>query len=832
MIKHFQSSATKTWPIHSLIRQTVPLVSVPRWSYQSEAVLLADEGDIYVSRPAKFDSYAYARAFQECINQGNHVRGKAVHGHSLKSGDCLDLFCLNILLNMYAKFDVVDESCKLFAEMPTRNMVSFVTLIQALTKCGRLLEASQLFRRLHKEGHELNQFVFTTVLKLSVIMELPEFGWCVHASISKLGHESNAYVGAALLDTYSFSGHVFDAKKVFDGIVGKDIVAWTGMISCYADNACAEDALQLYSGMIMVGLKPNNFTLTSLIKAAASLSSVALGKTLHGYSIKTSYTLDPYVCGSLLDIYAKYGDIEDARAVFEAVPQNDVILWSFMIARYAQADQNEEALSLFRQMMHASIEPNEYSFSSVLQVCANIRGLNMGRQIHSHVVKMGLDSEFFVVNALMNVYAKCGNLEASMEIFSCLSNGNDVSWNTLIVGYTQQGFGEDALRLFYQMHIAQVPKTQVTYSSALQACAIIASVEQARQIHSLISKTNLSDDVVVSNSLIDSYAKCGNIKDARKVFDAMIEHDLISWNTMICGYAAHSLGNDALSLFHQMKEHNIKPNSVTFVGVLSACSNVGLVHHGLNYFNSMSEEYCINPSMEHYACMVRLLGRSGLLNDAMEFIDQMPVEPNVMVWRALLGACLVHKNIHLGSLCAEKVLEIDPQDETTYVLMSNLYASGRSWEHVALVRKSMRAKGVKKEPGCSWIEIQSEIHSFCMGDNSHPDTRLIHAMLEWLNVKVNRAGYISNVNVVLHDIDDDQKERLVWVHSERLALAFGLIKLRPGSRICIIKNLRFCQDCHAVFKEISKIIQRQITVRDINRFHHFEDGICSCGDYW
>ncbi|WOL02551.1 hypothetical protein Cni_G11270 [Canna indica] len=652
MIGFSHVGRTRFWSVFSLVRQRIPPLHFSRRNFTSYPALLSVEEEKYAGSALAFDSYAYARALQECIGEGNRLEGKAFHGHTLKRGIYLDLFCLNILLNMYAKFDLLDDTCKLFAEMPERNMVSFVTLIQAHTKCGRLLEAAQLFRMLHREGHELNHFVFTTVLKLSLNLELSEFGWCAHACIFKLGHDSNAYVGAALLDTYSFYGHVSDARKVFDGIDGRDIVAWTGMISCYADNGYAEAAIQLFSEMTTSGMRPNTFTFTGLIKAAVCLSSLALGKSIHGYSIKSCYESDPYVGGSLLDIYAKYGDIGDARAVFEAVPQNDVILWSFMIARYAQSDQNEEALLIFRRMIKASIDPNEYSFSSVLQACANAKSLNMGMQVHGHVLKIGLVSEFFVANALMNVYAKCGNMEASMEIFSCLSNGNDVTWNTLIVGFMQQGFGEDALRLFHQMHVAQVPKTQVTYSSILQACASIAAIEQARQ------------------------------------------------------------------------------------------------------------------------------------------------------------------------------------DETTYVLMSNLYAAGRSWDHVALVRKSMRTKGVKKEPGCSWIEIHSEIHSFRVGDESHPDIRLIHGMLEWLNIKVNRTGYVPNVNVVLHDIDDDKKERLVWVHSERLALAFGLIKLPTASSICIIKNLRFCQDCHASFKVISKIVQREIIVRDINRFHHFEDGTCSCGDYW
>ncbi|KAL9662986.1 hypothetical protein QQ045_027822 [Rhodiola kirilowii] len=779
-----------------------------------------------------FSSRSCAAALQQCIHQFDFDRGRNLHCSILKRGSCVDLFAWNILINLYVQADELNNACKLFAELPQINVVSFVTLIQGCRRAERYEEGVEFFSRLHKEGHELNTFVFTTILKFLVSMDWAGMGWCVHACAYKIGHCGDAFVATALIDAYCKCGFVDDAREVFNGIGCKDMVSWTGMVMCYAENGFFEEALQLNSEMGRVGLKPNNFSFSSALKACAGLDDIGAGKSIHGYALKVNYQVDQYVSVSLLELYTNTGSVDDALQVFQDMPEKDVISWSFMISRYSQSERSQEAINMFCQMRRAFVVPNQFTFASVLQSCATIQELDFGMQIHSLVSKAGLDVDIFVLNALMDMYSKCGDIENSMQIFTASPHKNDVTWNTVIVGHVQLGDQVSAFRLFTNMINDQLQPTQVTYSSVLCGCASSASLKPGTQVHSLAIKTVFNKNVAVVNSLIDMYAKCGNIKDAQKVFTKMNGRDVVSWNSMIQAYSLHGLGMEAVRTFESMVEGGFKPDKLTFVSLLSACCNSGLLEKGQDYFNSMVKDYGIDPCMEHFTCMVWLLGRSGHLDKAMKLIKEIPFEPSIMIWRALLGACVIHKDVELGIISAKRVLEMDPQDDSTHVLLSNIFASARRWDNAASVRKNMKKIGVKKEPGLSWIETQGIVYYFSVGETSHQDLRLIHGMLELLRKKIKLAGYAPNCSVILLDVEDDEKEKLLWVHSERLALAFGLIATPSGSPIRILKNLRICLDCHEVIKFISKIVDREIVVRDINRFHHFESGVCSCGDYW
>jgi pentatricopeptide repeat protein len=396
---------------------------------------------------------------------------------------------------------------------------------------------------------------------------------------------------------------------------------------------------------------------------------------------------------------------------------------------------------------------DHFVFATALNASASLAALEQGSQLHTHVVKVGFESDLFIKNALLDMYVKCGNLKDAQKVFDNMLDKEVISWNAMIAGYGQTGQGEKAMKLFFQMQIGGMDKDHFTYTSVLSASASLVAVEQGKLVHAHIIKTGYESNVSVGNTLVDMYAKCGSINAAHKVFENMPEKDVVSFNAIIAGYAHHGHGNEALRFFEQMQLVGMQPNDITFICILSACSHVGLVNEGCNYFNSMCRDHNIKPRMEHYACMVDLLSRAGCLYEVEEFIHEMPFKPGAVIWRTLLGACRVHGNIELGKLAAEYALELEPQDSATYVLLSNMFAAAGMWDEAENVRKLMRARKVKKEPGQSWIEIKNKMHTFIVGDRFHPQTEEIYAKLETLTCQMKGAGYIPDTSFVLHDYD-------------------------------------------------------------------------------
>ncbi|KAL6008134.1 hypothetical protein ACLOJK_033640 [Asimina triloba] len=430
----------------------------------------------------------------------------------------------------------------------------------------------------------------------------------------------------------------------------------------------------------------------------------------------------------------------------------------------------------------------------------------------------------FVSTLTVSGYSKIGKHEDARLIFDQMHEKDLVSWSAMIAGYAESNHLNEALELFKEMQIYGIRPDQITMLSVISACAHLGALEQAKWIHTFVDKNGFGDILSVNNALIDMYAKCGSLDRARQVFDDMPQRNVISWTSMITALAMHGNGAPALLLFEQMKmTGGVEPNWVTFVGLLYACSHAGLVDEGRRIFISMIKEYNITPKQEHYGCMVDLLGRANLLDEAAKLVEEMPFEPNVVVWGSLLGACRIHGNVELGELSARRLLELDPSHDGAHVLLSNIYAKANRWRDVREVRRLMKNKGITKETGHSWIELNNEMHEFCVGDQKHSRINEINNKLNEIVRELKSVGYAPNAGSVLVDLEEEEKKEAILWHSEKLAVAFGLLNLQKGSCIRIVKNLRICEDCHCFMKLVSKVFGREIVVRDRTRFHHYRD---------
>eukprot|EP01018_Ginkgo_biloba_P030301 Gb_17294 [translate_table: standard] len=624
-----------------------------------------------------------------------------------------------------------------------------------------------------------------------------------------------------------------------------------------------KEALAMVHLMNQQGIAVDYDTYAYLLQACNNIKALVEGKQLHAYMLVAGLEPNSFVGTQLVGMYATCGNIANARLVFDKIYERTPILWNAMIRMYAKNGPCEEALSLYYQMQQEGTRPDNFTFPLVLKACAALLALQEGKEIHYHIVRSRLESDVFVAAGLIDMYAKCGCIEDARQVFDKMSRRDLVSWNTMIAGYAkcgnveiarhlfdrmpernvvswtamiagyvQNGYFNEALTLYDQMQQTEIKPNRVTLVSVLPACAHLGALQQGKWIHDYVIRSGLESDVSLQTALVNMYAKCGQLDVARHLFDKMSKRDIVSWNAMIAGYGMHGHGEDAIALFVQMQQTGLKPDDVTFIGVLSACSHTGLVDEGWQYFDCMRQDYSLTPKMEHYACMVDLLGRAGQLSEAQYFVGNMPFEPSPSVWGALLAACRVHGNIELAEHVSERLFELEPYNTGNYVLLSNMYAEAGRWDNVEKVRIMLKGRGLKKNPGCSWIEINNRVHAFRGGDKSHPQSEKIYALLENLAGQMKKAGYEPDTSFVLHDVEAEEKEFALFSHSERLAIAFGILNTGPGTLIQISKNLRVCGDCHTATKFISKIVRREIIVRDINRFHHFKDGLCSCGDYW
>lgn len=704
-------------------------------------------------------------------------------------------------------------------------------MLKGYAKNSSLNNALSFLVRMNVDGVRNVVYNFTYMLKACADNSDLKKGKEVHGMMIVNGYDSDLFAMASVLNLYAKCRVIGDAYKVFERMPERDRVCWNSIIAGYSQNGLAKRALDLVIRMQDEGHRPDQVTIVSILPACANIESLKFVKLIHGYV--TKYGLDSLVNVStaLADAYSKCGYLNVARLIFDGMENKNVVSWNTVIDGYVQNENSKEAMELFGKMLDEGVEPTNVTIMAALHACADLGDVTKGEFIHNLINQYNFSSDVSVMNSLISMYSKCKRVDIAAEIFKNLRNKTIVSWNAMILGYTQNGRVTEAIDHFCKMKIQNIKPDSFTMVSVIPAIAELSVPRQAKWIHGLVIKTCWDKNVYVMTALVDMYAKCGAITTARKLFDMMDNPHVTTWNAMIDGYGTHGLGKFAINLFGEMLKGDIKPNEITFLCVISACSHAGLVKEGQKYFSIMKNDFGLEPSMDHYGAMVDLLGRAGKLKEAWEFIQTMPVKPAINVYGAMLGACKIHKNVDLGEKAAFKLFESDPEEGGYHVLLANIYATASKWDKVAKVRVEMEKKGIRKTPGCSLIDFKNKVHSFYSGCTSHPQSEKIYAFLEKLIDKIKAAGYVPDSSSI-HDVEESVHEKLLTSHSEKLAIAFGLLNTSPGTTIHIRKNLRVCGDCHSATKYISLVTGREIIVRDMHRFHHFKNGACSCGDYW
>ncbi|XP_038686470.1 pentatricopeptide repeat-containing protein At2g13600-like [Tripterygium wilfordii] len=797
-----------------------------------------------LDKPINSTTYASILDSCTCPNLGEQL-----HAHTIKSGFHGHEFVETKLLQMYGRCGCVNNASLLFDAMPLRNLYSWTAILNVHLDRGLFDDAVSIFQQLLFDDIGLDFFLFPVVFKVCSGIGMVELGEQLHGMAIKYQFVSNIYVGNALIDMYGKCGYLGDAKKVLQNMHERDRVSWNSMLTACAANGMVYEALEFLERMSLVdsfspnlvswsaviggfaqngydkeaiemlarmqaeGQKPNARTLASVLPACAKLHKLDLGRELHGYIMRYGFMSNSFVVNGLVDLYRRCGDMRTALKIFSwfsekntvsyntmivgycengeisrareffdqmdaAGIKKDIISWNSMLSGFVDNFMYEEALSMFSDLlMVEELESDSFTLGSVLTACADMASLRQGKEIHSYAIAKGLHCNTFVGGALVEMYCKCQDLEAAQMAFDEITENDTATWNALVSGYArcnqiesmqdllqkmkrdgyepniytwngiiaghvENGHHDMAMQLFSELQASDMKPDIYTIGIILPTCSRLITLERGKQIHAVSVRCGYDSHVHIGAALVDMYSKCGSIKYATFAYNRIANPNLVSQNAMLTAYATHGLGEEGVDFFQRMLAMGVRPDHVTFLSVLSACVHAGSVEKGHEFFDLMGY-YGLKPTLKHYTCMVDLLSRAGQLHKAYEFIKNMPMEPDSVLWGALLGGCVIHGNVGLGEIAAKRLMELEPSDSGNHVLLANLYAFAGRWSDLARTRQLMKDGGIQKSPGCSWIEDKDEIHAFLASDRSHMRTDEIYATLNTLNLHMKRDPVIS-----------------------------------------------------------------------------------------
>ncbi|KAI3683111.1 hypothetical protein L1987_83611 [Smallanthus sonchifolius] len=816
---------------------TSPANSVYQWNTIIRAMthngLFTDALNYYYKMRVlniKPDTFTFPSVINALAGSGKIELVNIVHEHVLDLGFGADLYIGNALIDMYARFCELDNARQVFDEMPERDVVSWNSLVSGYSAHEAWEEALEMFYQSRTGGVVPDSFMVSSVLPacsgLGVVME----GEMVHGLSVKLGIDVETRVCNGLLSMYFKFDKLKDCRAVFSEMGIRDDITWNTVISGYSQACLYQESIELFMEMLREH-KPDLLTVTSVLRACSHVGDLKSGRFVHNYMIGNGYECDMKASNILIDMYSKCGDLPTAREIFNKMKSRDLASWNALINGIIKASRYEEALATFRAMK-IDIKPDFVTYVTVLSMCTLLKNLKLAKELHCETIKTGFNPSVIVRNALVDVYAKCGNIEDALNQFENMKDRDIVSWNTIISACSYSEEYNLGFRMISRMRIEGVLPNMATILCMLPLCSTLGAKRQGKEIHLCVLKSGFGSDVPISNALIEMYSKCGNLRNSVLVFEHMKIRDVVTWTALIYAYGMYGHGMMAITSFEDMKATGIIPDQIAFLAVIFACSHSGLVEKGRFYFNLMKKDYNIDPKIEHYACVVDLLARSGMSTEAEKFIISMPIKPDASIWGSLLSACRASGHMEIAERASNHIINLNSENTGYYILVSNVYASLGKWDQVRMVRKSIKTKGLKKDAGISWVDIDKKIYAFTSGDKFFEQYEEVKKLLEVLYDLIAKEGYVANLRSVFHDVNEDEKKDILCGHSERLAIAFGLLNTKPGTPLQIMKNLRVCEDCHTVTKYISKIVQREFLVRDANRFHLFKNGSCSCGDYW
>ncbi|KAB2619018.1 pentatricopeptide repeat-containing protein [Pyrus ussuriensis x Pyrus communis] len=564
----------------------------------------------------------------------------------------------------------------------------------------------------------------------------------IHAKSIISGLSYNQFILTQITNSFLLPQSLNYATRLLIRTQEPSVFVYNSMIRAHSQSETPFVALSIYNMMrVQENALGDRFTYPFVLKACASESDMDKGREVHGVVVRIGFDFDRYLCTSLLNFYGVCGKIEGARQVFDEFTVKDVIFWNSMIMGYARNGMVFEACEVFREMVEVGeVRPNESAVLALISACTVSKNLKFGREIHGFLRKeVTFGSNVKVGAALVDLYAKCGCLDYAKRVFEGMPEKNAVVWNSLISGYSLNGLSKEAIDVFREMCCLDVKPDTFTISGLLSACAQMGAVNIGNWVRKFAEKNGLWD-VFIGTSLVDLYAKCGSIEAARDVFDQMDKKTVATWNAILSGYASNGQAGSAIELFDDMRKSGVMPDSVTFLSILHACAHAGLVEKGKQYFDLMVKTYKIAPKVEHYGCMVDLLGRAGLLKEARKLIERMDIEPNVVVWGSLFNACSIHGDIEVGEWVADHVFNLEAMDGGSYVLLANMYAAARRFDRVKAVREAMVNASICKLPGCSMIEIGDVVHEFLVADKTHPKSEEIYTVLDELSNKLKMTG--------------------------------------------------------------------------------------------